>query len=361
MNRRQFLKSTAALGIGAACLPKTLAKENSHPNESIHPAPMKNRYFIWTGPDGKATETELKAKYRRLREFGLTGIFLSGLDEREIAAIREAGLEAHIWMWTTNRGDQWIRDNHPDWYMVSRSGKSCFDKPPYVDYYRWISPVIPGVQDYLAEKVAEIAKHEAVNGVHLDYVRYPDVILPRALWSQYNLVQDEEMADFDFCYSEHTRKAFKEFSGRDPMEIEDPAHDQEWLHFRQNSVTKLVKRLVSVAHDYNKEITAAVFPTPSKARTICRQDWSSWPLDAVTPMIYNSFYNEPIEWIGDCMRENIQAVTFPVIAGLYTPGFTEPDDLVKATKVALKRGAKGVSIFGGVTDSQWEAFAKAIS
>ncbi len=359
MNRREFLHVAAAAGVAPLLPASNVSAGIASPSAETNP--VTRRHFVWTGPNGRASEADLKQKYRDLKAHGLTGVFLGGLDKREVAAIREAGLEAHIWMWTTNRGDQWIRDNHPDWYMVSRSGKSCFDKPPYVDYYRWISPVIPGVQDYLCEKVAEIATAEGVNGVHLDYVRYPDVILPRALWETYKLDQTEELPDYDFCYSEHTRKAFKEAAGRDPMEIKDPAHDQQWLKFRYDSVTHLVKKLVAVAHEHKKEITAAVFPTPSMARMICRQDWASWPLDAATPMIYHSFYNEDVAWIGDAMRENIQSVTFPVIAGLYMPAFKSPDELEAAIRLVHKRGGKGVSLFGGVGEDYWKAFEKAIA
>jgi uncharacterized lipoprotein YddW (UPF0748 family) len=256
-------------------------------------------------------------------------------------------------MWTTNRGDEWIRQNHPDWYMVSRTGKSCFDDPPYVDYYRWISPVIPGVQRYLEDRVAELAEQPTVQGVHLDYVRYPDVILPRALWSKYHLDQTYELPDYDFCYSPHTREAFKKVSGRDPIEIEDPAHDQEWLHFRYDSVTTLVKKLTKVAHDHGKLITAAVFPTPRLARKICRQDWDKWPLDGVCPMIYHSFYEEPVEWVGDMVLENVQAVNFPIFAGLYMPAMPTPSEFRQGLDYALRSGASGVSLFGDVEASHW--------
>jgi len=318
------------------------------------------RFWLWTGIDRDATTDALIAKYEKIRAHGLTGVYLSGgIDEREFEIIRKAGLEIHTWMWTTNRGDQWIRDNHPDWYMVSRTGKSCFDQPPYVGYYRWVSPVIPGVQSYLRDRVAELAAHPLVQGVHLDYVRYPDVILPRDLWSLYNVDQTEELPEYDFCYSDHTRKAFLDATGRDPLEIVDPATDAAWLHFRYASVTNLVHQLTEVAHGHGKQITAAVFPTPSLARKICRQDWDKWNLDAFCPMIYHSFYQESIEWIGDCVRENIQAVTKPIHAGLFVSALADGAEFIRAIDTAERRGASGIAFFdyGGLTDAHWNALA----
>ncbi len=346
---RKAAQTGAAIGLSGAI--EMNMPEPAKPKPAAHP-----RYWIWTGLNQNDSDAQIKERYRSLKARGLTGIFLSGTDQREFDAIKEAGLDLHIWMWTTNRRDQWIRDNHPDWYMVSRSGKSCYDQPPYVDYYRWVSPVIAGVRDYIKEKAAEICAHEAVDGLHLDYVRYPDVILPRGLWDTYGLDQSEELADYDFCYSDHTRRAFREVSGRDPLEIADPSHDQEWLHFRYDSVTRLVRELKGVAWGAGCQITAAVFPSPSYARRICRQDWDKWGLDAVCPMLYSSFYNEPVEWIGERMIENIHATDMPIYAGLYMPDLGDPSEFRKALEISMKRGASGISLFGGVSDENWSVF-----
>ena len=76
-------------------------------------------------------------------------------------------------------------------------------------------------------------------------------------------------------------------------------------------------------------------------------------------MVYNSFYNAPVSWIGDCMRENIQAATFPIYAGLYMPALEKLDDFRSALRIAGKRGAAGVSLFGGVSDAHWKVFEEA--
>jgi hypothetical protein len=353
MDRREFLVGAVQASVGLALTSGRASARESTP----HHTSMTHKYWVWADVDHKASKSSLKEKYQKLRSHGVQGVFLGGgIDEREFATVKEAGLELHAWMWTTNRRDQWIRDNHPDWYQVSRSGKSCFDQPPYVEYYRWVSPVIPGVQKYLEDRAAKLASHPLVSGVHLDYVRYPDVILPKGLWAKYGLDQHEELPDYDFCYGKHTREAFKAVSGRDPMEIEHPDSDQEWLHFRYDSVTNLVKKLGKVAHGHHKKLTAAVFPTPRLARKICRQDWDKWPLDAACPMIYHSFYEEPVEWVGECVLENVQTATFPIIAGLYMPAFKTPEEFAQALALVKRRGGFGVSLFGGVGDDYWKVY-----
>jgi uncharacterized lipoprotein YddW (UPF0748 family) len=164
------------------------------------------------------------------------------------------------------------------------------------------------------------------------------------------------MPEYDFCYGHHTREAFKAFCGRDPLEIKDPGSDQQWLHFRYNSVTNLVKQLAAEAHSHRKQITAAVFPTPRMARKICRQDWDKWPLDAACPMIYHSFYLEPVSWIGEAVLENIQAVTFPIYAGLYMPAFKTDAEFRQAIRLVHKRGGAGISLFGDIGATRWKVF-----
>lgn len=309
--------------------------------------------WVWTGP----VQKDLDQHYRALRSHGVTGVFLGGADGDNLKAIQNAGMDAHVWMWTTNRGEAWIRENHPEWFMVSRSGKSCFDKPPYVDYYRWINPVLPEVRTYLTDKVGELAANPLVQGVHLDYVRYPDARLPRALWETYKLDQTEELPDYDFDYSGPTCAAFEKLTGLDPRELKDPAHHQDWLHFRYNVISTLVRELTQVAHEAKKPISAAVFPTPRIARRICRQNWSEWPLDFACPMIYHSFYNEDIEWIGNCVLENLESTRFPIVAGLYMPAFKNPDEFRQALQLVDRRGASGISLFGDVGEQFWDVVA----
>ncbi len=312
--------------------------------------------WIWTSIDSGLEDKALRFKYQRLSDLGLTGIFLGGgIDERELEIASQYNPEIHSWMWTTNRGEPQLRTEHPDWFMVSRSGKSCVDQPPYVDYYRWINPLAPGATHYICAKAKELDEHPLIKGVHLDYVRYPDVILPNSLWAQYGVDQTEELADYDFSYDAYTRQAFKTRFGVDPIELDRPDLNQDWLKFRFDTISGLVS---AIRQTVSKPLTAAVFPTPSLARSICRQDWDKWLLTAACPMVYHNFYNESVEWIGDSVKENIQAVQFPVIAGLYLPAFQSIADFREGLSIAKHRGAYGASLFGDATDEHLSVLAE---
>jgi uncharacterized lipoprotein YddW (UPF0748 family) len=260
-------------------------------------------------------------------------------------------------------GDDWVKKNHPQWFDVSRNGDSSLTKPPYVPYYQWLCPTRPEVRAYLRGVVDEVARHPGVNGVHLDYIRHPDVILPKGLWSKYHLVQDHEMAEFDFCYCQVCRDAFRAQSGVDPLTLPDPAADQAWREFRWNAITGVVRVLAEAVHARGKQITAAVFPTPMLARRLVRQAWEQWPLDAVFPMLYHGFYEEAVPWIGRSTQEGVQALrqNEPLYAGLYLPDL-DPRALREAIASAREGGAKGVSFFdsNGLTDAHLAVVKEAV-
>ena len=93
------------------------------------------------------------------------------------------------------------------------------------------------------------------------------------------------------------------------------------------------------------KISAAVFPGPTMAKAMVRQDWANWHLDAYFPMIYNGFYNEGPAWIGRSVKESVQAVNgrAKIYAGLYLPALQE--DFEAALDAAFDNGASGVSLF----------------
>jgi uncharacterized lipoprotein YddW (UPF0748 family) len=353
MNRRRFL---GTVGLAAVLAP------------ALRRSPAPGWAWVHGGP---GTEEEWQEKFAGLRRLGITGVLVGGGETALLSrASRRAGLAFHRWVWVLNRpGDRWARESHPEWFSVNRNGTSCLTTPPYVDYYRWVCPTRPEVRDYLGSLVAEIARDPAVDGVHLDYIRHPDVILPVALWSKYGLIQDREYPEFDYCYCEVCRSSFRAQAGTDPLDLPDPTADRGWREFRWDAVTGVVAGLAQVVHSQSKPISAAVFPTPAIARRLVRQAWDKWPLDAVFPMTYHTFYNQPVTWIGQAVAEGVAALGgaaagrgTPLYAGLYLPSL-EPAGLGRAVRLAREAGAAGVSVFemGGLTPAHSAALAEGLA
>ena len=352
MKRREFVERAGKAAVGLGVL-STSSLTACHEAEE---QPQQTRSWTWVHGGRERSAPEWRAAFARIREAGISSVLVGGGDTTVLSeAAHGTGLEFHRWTWILNRsGDSWAKENHPEWYTVSRNGTSTLEEPPYVGYYQWLCPTREAVREYLRGVVAQIAADPTVDGVHLDYIRHSDVILPVGLWEKYDLVQDREYPEFDFCYCEVCRETFARQTGKDPLELPDPAGDREWREFRWNSVTGLVRDLAESVHAHSKPITAAVFPTPALARRLVRQAWDRWPLDAFFPMIYHEFYEEDVSWVASATAAGVTVLPegTPLYAGLYLPSLV-PGELGEAVRFASGAGAAGVSLFemNGLTDA----------
>jgi uncharacterized lipoprotein YddW (UPF0748 family) len=305
-----------------------------------------------------------KELFDKLLKGNVNGLLVNGSTElyKKIGPISEqAGIQLHAWRWTMNRGE--YMKEHPEWYTVNRLGQSVVDKPPYVGYYRWLCPSRPEVKELLIKDYSALSEIPGVRGVHLDYVRYCDIFLPVGLLPNYNLVQDFEMPEYDYCYCPLCRGTFKQKFGYDPMEKEDPSKDLSWHQFRLDQLVTVVQGIAEAIHNKGSIITAAVFPTPEMSRRMVRQDWARFNLDAYLPMLYHQFYLKPADWIGESVAEIRKEIgrDVPVYPGLMiNPRTFTPEVLAKTMKQIKEAGGQGISAFtaGGLTEDQLEVLCR---
>ncbi|MCK5447452.1 MAG: hypothetical protein KAJ43_04875 [Gemmatimonadetes bacterium] len=347
MKRRDFVSTATAgaLGLGVlgyGALPPSLLGR-------FAPSTGDFSGWLWIGRRPEKSPAEWRALFARLRDAGIRGILVGrAFDPAMADAAHSADLEYHQWTWILNRaGDTWARENHPEWFTISRNGDSTLDVPPYVGYYRWVCPSRAPVREYLRGLIDEAAAQPGLDGIHLDYIRYCDVILPRGLWEKYDLVQDRELPEYDFCYCDVCREQFEDLTGRDPFELDDPSSDSDWARFRWDSITRVVTELSETTRARGKSISAAVFATPTLARKLVRQAWDEWPVDRLFPMLYHPAYDRDIPWIGRSAEEGVRALessSTELNPGLYVPALS-PGELAEAIRLARDAGAAGFSLF----------------
>lgn len=346
MNKRSFIKTSLLAGTSALLSPVSLRSEDSTQKQKKN----KTKHWVWINPQPNDNEETLEQLYSSYFDAGIRGIFFEADSEKHYRIAKSKKLEAHRWMWIMNRGEKELLAAHPEWYAKNRKGESCADKPPYVGYYRWLCPSREEVKDYLDVQVKATLEKDYVDGIHLDYIRYCDVILPINLWSNYGIDQTRELPEYDFCYCDICIAKFKSLKGFDIRQLQYPDQSLSWRKFRYDNITETVNRLSETAHQFKKKITAAVFPTPEVAKRIVRQDWVNWKLDGICPMIYHGFYKEDVSWIGDAVAEGVKALhgSFPLYAGIFIPDFTSDEEIANGIRYAMQNGAAGISFFGKV-------------
>ncbi len=218
-----------------------------------------------------------------------------------LAAAHAAGLRVHAWINVLSLSDNTeaaiVRALGEGVLHVDRRGRSILSYPemempePEAPHLRmgtpaiWLDPAAPGVSSWYRGLVAELFKrYPSLDGLHLDYIRYPDV-LPFAPGSRFGV-------GMDFGYGEATRARFKEATGLDAPFGDVLTNANAWDDWRRAELARLVGGLREQleADAPAAKLSAAVFAWTDRAYLSVYQDWLGW-LDAghlhfAVPMLY---------------------------------------------------------------------------
>jgi len=217
----------------------------------------------------------------------------------------ERGMELHAWVWTFAIGNQ--RHNtilnqpesylgpvltaHPDWANYDNRGNII----PVGQTKPFLDPANPEVRSYLLKLFEEIVSRYKVDGLQLDYIRYP--------------FQDPNRG-YVYGYGGAARQQFQQLTGVDPITI-SPGNNalwQRWTEFRTNQVNSFVAEVSQMLRQKrsNLLLSVAVFAYPEAERIQrLQQNWEVWArrgdVDFVSPMAYaqdtNSFQQLAQPWL----------------------------------------------------------------
>jgi uncharacterized lipoprotein YddW (UPF0748 family) len=204
-----------------------------------------------------------------------------------LAAAHAQGLRVHAWVNVLSLGmhrdGPLLASLGPGAVQVDRDGRSLLDYPelqvPEVErrFVRlgtpavWLDPGAPGVATRLAAVFGELAaRYPELDGLHLDYIRYPDVI-PFTPGSRFDV-------GLDFGFGEASRAHFREQSGLEAPFRDDSRNADAFDDWRREQVTAVVREIGAVAHGVRPglELSAAVWAYPERAYLSLQQDWTRW-------------------------------------------------------------------------------------
>ena len=216
---------------------------------------------------------------------------VSGWDPLKAAVklAHERGMELHAWVWTFAAVNQRhntilglprnylgpVLSRHPEWGITDQEGSRFH----YSSGKVFLDPANPEVRSYLLSLITEIATDYDVDGIHLDYIRYPF---------------QSPTAKMTYGYGMAARKQFQEQTGYDPIELSpDRPLWSEWTEFRIEQVDNFVALVSQSLKQLRPELTlsTAVFPMPPQERLQkIQQHWENWIskewIDLLIPMTY---------------------------------------------------------------------------
>ncbi|HVH20090.1 MAG TPA: family 10 glycosylhydrolase [Myxococcota bacterium] len=283
-----------------------------------------------------------------------------------VARAHEAGLRVHAWVnvlsLATNRDAPIAKALGPGAIHVDRRGRSLLDYPKYEvpepdrGYYRmgtpglYVDPAAPGVAAELVATFAELcARYPELDGLHLDYIRYPDV-LPFAPGTRFGV-------GLDFGYGASTRERFKTETGREAPLGDGIANADAWDAWRREQVDAIVRETARAARAAQPRIamSAAVWSYADRAYQVLGQDWRRWLeegwLDFAVPMAYTRDDR--------LLRYQAESYAGTPLGARIWPGLgvwlfaKEPERALRQVEIALAAGAPALALFS------WDSIAEA--
>ena len=184
-------------------------------------------------------------------------------------------LQVHAWMNTFFVGQvsEVFQNNGDQWGNLRSNGSN--------DGYGYLDPGVPAVRAYTKDVMMQVVRHYNVDGIHLDFVRYPD--------------------GGDWGYSQISLDLFNQATGRTGRP--DPS-DAAWQQWRRDQVTAFVHELHDAIQKtrprvklsgaliaYGKGPTSDAEFQATRTYNDVFQDWATWLrngyLDLGVPMNYD--------------------------------------------------------------------------
>jgi uncharacterized lipoprotein YddW (UPF0748 family) len=334
------------------------------------------RYF-WLVRDGLESRESIDALIEKAAEAGANGIivqvvgraeayynsailpaasFQAGFDPLAytISQARPRGLEVHAWInaflvWSSPYPPDdttHIWHTHPEWFMADQFGRSTREYTPEECERNGLvgatlSPALPEVREFLADVASEIAVNYNVDGIHLDYIRYPNP---------------------SFGFESYATGAFFLETGLDPLDLfrryaENEELAETWSSWRINQVSLTVETVRSVLRSEAPGVllSCAVMADPFEARSHYSCDWRSWVEAGLVDFVCTMAYTTNTQKARELAALGAAVCPERVIHGIGV--YNQPmSSAFTGASEALNNGISGICVFSLnslSSDSTW--------
>ncbi len=207
------------------------------------------------------------------------------------------GLEVHAWMncllvWSAPerpRDPRHVVNAHPEWIARMRDGRAMTalgmrERERAGVEGVFLSAAHPGVKAWVASVAKEIVQRYPVDGIHLDYIRDPNVAV-----------------GWDWT----TRARFALEQGVDPEHMERLGAEERvkvtaaWERFQCEQVTDIVRAVRDSVHAVRDGVllSAAVIADTTRAERWNAQTWRAWIRDSLLDRAFLMCYGVPVQTV----------------------------------------------------------------
>ncbi|MBN2360031.1 MAG: family 10 glycosylhydrolase [Deltaproteobacteria bacterium] len=247
-----------------------------------------------------------------------------------IGAAHARGVEVHVWKVNWNLG------NAPQPFVDSMraAGRTQVDR--YGQPVDWLCPSHPDNFALERDSMLEVVANYDVDGIHFDYIRYPDS---------------------DACYCDGCRARFEQQTGNPVAAWPDDVVDggpleTEFLAWRRQQITDLVDAVYRGVQAIKPQVkvSAAVFSSYGYCRDGVGQDWVNWIdqgiVDFLCPMDYTNDFDRFESLVTEQLGYSAGRVPiFPGIGASSSSSAFGPDGVIAQIQITRNLGSGGFIIF----------------
>lgn len=340
--------------------------------KSVVPYKVNELKGVWVRPT-ELNDDEVEAAVKRIKKAGIDNVFIetyfhgrtifpsktmagygfikqnekfAGFDPLKswIKYAHKNGIRVHVWFETFYVGNQRPEVNpenilavKPQWANKTKRNYKLSAPTPSVSEHNgfFVDPANPEVHEFLEKLLTEIATSYKIDGINLDYIRYPQAVS----------VSDTN----SWGYTDFARNEFKALYGKDPVDItlSDPLW-MKWCEYRREKVTNFVSKIGALGREYKIYVSAVIFPDRLAALTTKQQDWKTWStrglINGFTPLFLTCNAQTLNAQVTNVL--NAKAPNTDLFAGLFVTfmGGSE-EDLIRQIHETRKIDVKGVILF----------------
>jgi uncharacterized lipoprotein YddW (UPF0748 family) len=247
-----------------------------------------------------------------------------------LAACRKHGLQIHVWKVDWNLG----RDV-PKEFVAKLRAEHRLQMSDTGEEEPWLCPSNPLNAALERDALVEVARNYAVDGIHFDYIRYPDG---------------------RHCFCPPCRERFEQATGKAvtkwPADVQPKgAFREEWIKWCQENINTVVRTTSEEVRKIRPgiKVSAAVFRQWDRDSRSVMQDWKLWCergwLDFVCPMNYTESEAGYENWIRQQKQWAGPAGLVPGIGITSSHTTLAPDATVRQIEITRRYETQGFILF----------------
>jgi uncharacterized lipoprotein YddW (UPF0748 family) len=249
--------------------------------------------------------------------------------KQSAAAARRYGLELHVWKVCWNLGQA------PDSLVQQLRQAGRLQKTDAGKTLEWLCPSHPANIAQELNMISEMITRAEVNGIHLDYVRYPNS---------------------HACFCAGCRQRFEKWRGRSvsdwPADVKSGELKAGFSAWRTAQLTDFIRSARNLIRRRNPRIklSAAVYPNYPECAGNLGQDWGVWLKEGLVDFVCPMDYTEEIAVFNAMTHRQLilpqaRGRVFPGIGVTAMESRLAPDQVIEQILRTRAAGTGGFMLF----------------